>query len=120
MLNARARTTILVVAGYRPRFVLAIVSMALSGIAVFFVFNGDWTVSCPVTKSTGFMDCGGQPDAVWRSDLPGWVSLELLFGATLVGAAGLTLAVVLELWSRRPRRRRIATYTGRALPERQP
>lgn len=93
------------VAGYRPRFVLAVVSMALSGIAVLLVFSGGWTVACPDTKRFGLMDCGPQPDAVWRSDLPGWVSLELLFGATLVGAAGFALAVLLELWSRRPRRR---------------
>jgi hypothetical protein len=104
-LNARARTTILIVVGKRSRFVLAGASMALAGVAIFLMFNGGWTVACPETQSTGFMDCGGQPDAVWRSDLPGWVGLELLFGATVVGAAGLALAVVLELWSRRPRRR---------------
>lgn len=87
------------------RLVLAIASMALASTAVFLMFNGGWTVACPETQGTGFMDCGGQPDAVWRSDLPGWISLRLLFGAILVGAAGLAVAVVLELWSRRPRRR---------------
>ena len=96
-----APTTIPVVAGRRLRFALAAISITLAGAAVTLLF-GDWALRCPETQASGFLDCGGQPDAEWHSaELPGWVSLYLLFGAALIGAAGLAFAVILELRSRR-------------------
>jgi hypothetical protein len=82
--------------------VLAVVSVALCAGAAAALLGGDWTVTCPQTGATGWMDCGGQPDARWHAEaLPGWVDVELLLGAAAAGAAGLLLAVALRLRGRR-------------------
>lgn len=102
--RGESRTTIGPVAGNQVRFLLALASTALVGAAVVLWFGGDWRFVCPETHATGFMDCGGQPDAVLRSELPEWVSLRVLTGTLVAGALGLAVAVVGELRSRRPSR----------------
>jgi hypothetical protein len=88
--------------GARLTLLVASLSVTITGGAVALLLGGDWTVTCPETHATGWMDCGGQPDARWHSDaLPGWMSPELLFGAAVAGLAGLAVAVAFELRRRR-------------------